>query len=427
MKFIRQYSNIIFLVLIFLEGVFMLLTYRRVWGQTPNAIIYFISSLLIGLLLLVKFFKADVTLVTTPQPKRNNFIVLAISLILLLVTGTLLASIFKEYPIDVKKSDIIPSIQVMVNRLLHGQYAYAPIYDFGYLFSPTYLPMQWLPYVAAEKSGLDYRWISFAIWGIGYLLIVFRSLKSDNLLLKISIPLLLFGISYAIDLKEPNLPRYTVESMVAGYYMLLITSLNSRNAFFIGICITLCLLSRFSLLLWLPLAAFVLVVSGYRQLVFKVIGVVAFLVAVLYIIPFLSKDWHSFQNGYEHYDRATLGEWQDNLNDDHMPNQLYAGTGFAHLFYESHTDWQIADKIKQLKKVHVLLSTGICFIMGTWYWRNRKNIDNRIFLMASFKIYLAFFLAFIQVPYVYLMTVASFVSIAMFAEQFSYKLIRADT
>jgi len=61
-------------------------------------------------------------------------------------------------------------------------------------------------------------------------------------------------------------------------------------------------------------------------------------------------------------------------------------------------------------------------LMGVWYWYNRKKIDLRIFLIASFKIYLTFFLAFIQIPYVYLMTVGNFVSIAILAELMRYKV-----
>jgi hypothetical protein len=59
--------------------------------------------------------------------------------------------------------------------------------------------------------------------------------------------------------------------------------------------------------------------------------------------------------------------------------------------------------------------------MGALYWWKRHRIHPVIFLMSSFKIYLTLFLNFIQVPYIYLMITASFVSIAIFAELGRYE------
>jgi hypothetical protein len=59
--------------------------------------------------------------------------------------------------------------------------------------------------------------------------------------------------------------------------------------------------------------------------------------------------------------------------------------------------------------------------MAAWYWKNRLKIHPRVFMMVSFKIYLTLFLNFIQVPYIYLMITAAFVSIAIFAELCRYQ------
>lgn len=65
--------------------------------------------------------------------------------------------------------------------------------------------------------------------------------------------------------------------------------------------------------------------------------------------------------------------------------------------------------------------------MGGWYWVSRKKIDAGVFLIASFKIYLTIFLAFIQIPYTYLMVTAIGVSIAMFAAMSNWKILNAST
>ncbi len=59
---------------------------------------------------------------------------------------------------------------------------------------------------------------------------------------------------------------------------------------------------------------------------------------------------------------------------------------------------------------------SITVLMGAWFWFNRKKINYKIFMLSSFKIYLAVFLFLIQVPYEYLMCVGNFVSIAIFCE-----------
>ena len=73
-----------------------------------------------------------------------------------------------------------------------------------------------------------------------------------------------------------------------------------------------------------------------------------------------------------------------------------------------------------LKKCLLVIPALSVMVMGVWYWYNRTKINNRIFLMASFKIYLTFFLSFILVPYSYLMITGVLVSIALFAEQARY-------
>lgn len=61
-------------------------------------------------------------------------------------------------------------------------------------------------------------------------------------------------------------------------------------------------------------------------------------------------------------------------------------------------------------------------VMGVWYWFHRSRIYYRIFLLASFKIYLSIFLAFLIVPYLYLSIAAIFISVAIFAEQARYRV-----
>ena len=145
------------------------------------------------------------------------------------------------------------------------------------------------------------------------------------------------------------------------------------------------------------------------------------MILLCYVIPFLSKDWGIFYNGYKYYDSAANFEW-NHLNKNKLPIQLYSGTGYAYYFYTRFANIDIMGRVKLLQRAHLICSIGVTVILGIWFWFKKEKIDNRIFLLSSFKIYLAVFLFLIQVPYEYLMCVGNFVSIAIFCEQARYRV-----
>jgi hypothetical protein len=212
----------------------------------------------------------------------------------------------------------------------------------------------------------------------------------------------------------------TVEMLIAAYYMLFISGMNQRNYIIQGIAISLCILSRFSLLIWLPLWAFTMIMSGNIKPFIKTSLTIVSIVTLFYIIPFLSKDWSMFFTVINAYSNSSW-EWQ-HLCANGLPCHLYNGVGFAQFFYEKYNAQNYLVRFHFLRTIFFLSTTGSIILMGIWYWYKKTKIDYRIFLMASFKIYLSIFLALIIVPYEYLMIVGNFVSIAIFAEQLRYQI-----
>ena len=414
-------KNVVLSVFLLLEIIFLFFTKDYV-TLTVNATCFFFSSVLFGIAIIAFFYKKSTTLNTVPLSFNGHKkkIIILLTVVSLVVLIPLQGMIFHQYPIAADKSDIIPLISIMVKRWLSGSYVYAPSYDLGYLLSPTYLPLQWLPYTIAEVLHFDYRWISQLIWVIAFIILMSRVLKIDNFYLKLLVFVITYLLYYTIYDRERPMYVNTVEIMIAGYYMLFIMALNTHKVIYIAFAFTACILSRYSLILWMPLWAFVMWSSAQRKEMFKIMGITAVLVLLIYVVPFLSHDWHSFGRSIEHYTRAAVGEWQ-HLDERGLPCSIYNGVGFAHLFYEM-KGVDINTKIASLQKLDFILCISISFILGVWYWFNKDKIDYRIFLMGSFKIYLAVFLAFIQVPYIYLMVVSIFVSIAIFAEQLRYKI-----
>lgn len=412
----------LFVLLIIAENYILFYYSVNLGQQWLNAICYFISSLCIGFLIL-SYYKGKVVEKVLQQPKIPiKIIVLGLSLLTIAIFAFIDRNLFEQIAIYHKQSDIIPTVQVLVKRLFSGEVVYRPIEDFGYYLPVTYLPLQWIVYTPAEYFGFDYRWIAFFIWVTGSVWLLIRVLQTQNLILKLLIPAFLFGIYGLILYKQEGIVSNTIETMVAGYYIIFIISMNQKNAILQGIGITLCLLSRFSLVIWLPLWAFVLFVSNNRKSMWITMSTTAILVLLIYVIPFLSKDWNSFFSAYKYYSHAALGEWSSINYTIMKPTQLNVGTGIAFLFAEIYKG-DLALGLKLLQRTGMVFYFITIILLGIWYWKNKKNIHMNIFLLASFKIYLSVFLFFIQVPYVYLMVVANFISVAIFAELLRYRVV----
>ncbi len=263
--------------------------------------------------------------------QRGNTI--SYSMILLLVAGLVFfgiknAAFFSAHPIDSRNSDIIPLIQIMCKRFLSGSYVYSMVTDFGYKLRATYLPAFWAPFTVANLTNIDYRWIAYSAWCIAALLLCIRSMKVSSPILRAMIPLVVFCSYYFLQRQNPGILEMTVELLISGYYMMLIVGLNQQNGVLQGIIISLCLLSRYSLVLWLPLYCFILFVTHNRKQLCLSLTTVTIIVVIAYVIPFLSKDWSIFYNGYKYYDISANGEWT-HLNDQGKPGQLFNGAGFA--------------------------------------------------------------------------------------------------
>jgi hypothetical protein len=426
MKLKDNTLSIILLLFIVAENFFLFISHKIPFlgfGQTKNAVAYFASSLLIGGFLLYKFYKKQVVcnVYSFSGLRITDYKSLLLILIPVIWLAVVLNGLFLKFPVSAKMSDVIPTIEIAVKRLFAGENPYQVIQFETYSLPLTYLPMQWLPYSISEILHTDYRWITIIIFIFAILILCLRTLQGTEKVAKYAVPIALSLVLFFTYHTYREVFTMTVELMVASYYIFLVITLNKNNFIVTGIAISACLLSRYSLVLWLPLWAFTLFLSGNKKNLLVSVLTVIILISMIYIIPFLSKDWNYFYTGYKHYDISALGEW-GHLNNESLPMHLYSGVGFAHLIYEKFSLLDLLDRIKILQKIHLVASLGIVIAMSIWYYFNRKKINHKIFLLASFKIYLAVFLAFIQVPYVYLMIVGNFVSIAIFAEQARYRI-----
>ena len=173
----------------------------------------------------------------------------------------------------------------------------------------------------------------------------------------------------------------------------------------IGATLLLCLLSRYSLVLWLPFLVLLLAKKDGVSSVFKWIGVVVTGVCVLYVIPFLIKDFSIFLRGVQTYTIAGIGEWkgQSWQAPGDKPFQLFRGTGLAGYYYDR-SSGTVEQKLETYKTIHLVLTLSTVFLLAAWYWLLGKKQKLYIPLVAAaaLKIYMAVFYGFVLIPYVYL-------------------------
>jgi hypothetical protein len=339
-----------------------------------------------------------------------------------------LSRIFHKYPIDSAGSDIVPSIQLYVQRLLAGESVYAPMPFTGYTLQPTYLTMMWLPFIPAEWMNIDYRWMPFIYFILSYLAWLFyaffRRLNPLEWLMKLSIG----GMMILLICKHiPANFMHSVELLPVAFYLFLCLSLLHRNIWIASVGILLCLLSRYSFTFWLPVYLLILWGEYGFKYVFKLGMIVLAGILLLYFIPFVGKDIDIFLNGLKYYSENALGKWSAYgwQPDGAKPYHLSRGFGLAVQFYSSQ-EGELIDRLNLLRNVQLTISIvlAICIYLG-YFTIKKRNYDLKLYLMISLKLYIVVFYSLLHVPYSYLFLLPCLLIIPiLFYSNYSFRKIR---
>lgn len=339
-----------------------------------------------------------------------------VSIACILVVVPFLIDVFANFSTKPEFSDIIPQTKTLVSRLLEGVFPYREISDWGYSMYPTYLPLQWMPFILPEVLHFDYRWMAFAVFCVGFmfylLFILHRKINLFNNIILLILPFIAIMLFIWYDAPVFG---FTIESLIGGYYLILCLSFFSKSVYVRALGLTLCLLSRYSLVLWIPLYILIIYFSESKKNAIWISAIT--LLGVLFIYgPFLGFDSNIFLNGYRYHTTAAVGEWGGHpwqeLTD--KPFHLFRGVGIAAFFYDF-AGGELIDRLHLLQRVHLLSSIGIVLLLGLFFFRFKSKINYPIFALASLKIYLAIFYNFIQIPYVYLFFILIIISLPIIA------------
>lgn len=307
-----------------------------------------------------------------------------------------------DEPLHYETADMLPIIRIMCQRFLSGNWSqvYAPIPEIWHGTVPIYLPAMWLPFSLPELFNIDLRWLTVAVFFIVLGVFLWRvPFKQKNSWLLCVCAFLLSWWLFAEE--KSGLLTYTEEGIVVFYYVLLTLVLlrKKQNIWLLGICTSLCVLSRYALIGWLPAMALYFVWrKEWKDLFrFAVTGVIVFLLLVL--LPFGSSVMHSMIGLPGAYIDFTRRVWNDS------PEVFSTSLGWAKFFGPT--------KIAQLHYLLIALAFCVPLIaMVAAFLAHRKyKFPIQNLPLAIFKLSLVVFFSFIDVPYLYLFYTSSFVSL----------------
>ncbi|GGB11977.1 hypothetical protein [Puia dinghuensis] len=311
---------------------------------------------------------------------------------------------FDEMPIDITNADMLPIIKVMGERFIAGQHSH--VYDIipsiWHGTQPIYLPAMWLPYVPAIFLGLDMRWIAVA--GLFFAFITFLFLYRPPArhhqpnhphdykpFFLGALAFLLYW--WVVADNTAGIVSVAEEGMVIGYYVLLVLALVSGKPWLTGIAISLCMLSRYALVGWLPAYLIYLAMEKkWRECsIITLTGILCFV--LLFLLPVGLSTFVRLAKLPGDYVAFACRVWKDS------PDVFATAPAFASFFGPN-----------RVGLLHSLL-VSLSFIIPPLFVLIGRRLHGNNLPLASLKLALVIFYCFIDVPYLYLFYTSSFVSL----------------
>ena len=306
--------------------------------------------------------------------------------------------IMDRTPLQIEYADMLPIMKVMSRRFLAGEWkhVYDPIPEIWNGFQSIYLPAMWLPFTAALLFDFDLRWITVCgIW-LTVILCLFPAWNKDwrPIVLIGGLVILLAWLHFD---HQNNVIRLTEEGVIFFYYAALTVAIITSNPWLLGISVALCLLSRYSLLGWIPFAVLYLVMTRQHRFLLKTFASSILVILLILILPFGAKPllFHlHFENAYV---AQVPRVWRDN------PEYFYHSLGLAKFFGPDH-----------IQLLHLILTSGTFLIPLIFLFLVRKRILTQPnILLGGFQLSITFFYNFIDVSYLYLFYTPVFVGLVI--------------
>lgn len=334
-----------------------------------------------------------------------------------------LQQIFQAYPIDAKMSDVIPSLEMYVQRWLAGEYVYRILPFDGYVIHPTYLPIMWMPYAIPETFGFDYRWMAYGSFMCMYAFIIINTMYTNeswyNALFKAAlIPIVV--ACYCSD--DSAVFGHAVELMPTTFYIGLLWAIFRKKLIWIGIFLGCCTLSRYAYSLWVIPFAFVIFSSLTFKDIAKIAGAGILFLLVVYIVPFFMDDPTILTRGLKNYSKVIEANWSPEFwqSPEEEPYHLGKALSFSYWFYVF-IDGDPSEKLSVARNFQLILLLVTSILMCVVYWRKKHTIEWNIYLVYTLPVFIFLFYMFIYINFSYLYMLPVFLILTTFTLLFLSK------
>ena len=331
-----------------------------------------------------------------PNQKSRLFLLLPMALVMLFFGKKWM----EAEPLSYLSADMLPVIQTMCERWLAGHWlqVYDPIPEIWHGMAPVYLPAMWLPYSIPVVTGIDVRWLTIFSLFLVYWFLVRRMYFNRQTWAVMAGAVLL--LCWLLTSNDAGLIPFSEEGLVILYYVLLVLALQKKNPWLIGITASLCLLSRYALIGWLPAMLLYYVWKKEWKTLVK-ISLTGTACCLLLILPF---GWNKFQSLLAL--PATYIDFAKRVWND-SPEVFTGSVGLARFFGPANIalqHWLLVGLSLTVPSIGMLLLLRFGKV-----WKMRE--EN--FPLAVLKLSLLIFYSMVDVPYDYLFFTASFVSLLM--------------
>ncbi|MBS1564257.1 MAG: hypothetical protein JST39_07695 [Bacteroidetes bacterium] len=365
------------------------------------SVLYFIAGISIAVIM-VLFPQVNIRLFNTgsiPRPMKW------IQVLLFLIAGGIICwqskQLIDSMPIDINYADMLPVIKVMDQRFIdgHWKHIYDTVPEIWGGIKPIYLPGIWTPFVPAVAMGIDMRWTTVAILLIvfgSYLLSFYAPKQKILSFITLAIASMLLWWLLTED-DEHGLITRTEEGTVILYYVLVVLALLSEHIVTAGVAVSLCMLSRYSLVGWVPAFLLFLVLSKQtrKAFVFSATGLICLI--ILFILPFGWELIHELSQLPGKYVPFAARVWNDS------PEVFSSGAGMARFFGPN----RIALQHRLLISLSFIVP--LVFMLICHFVNKKRPLAN--VPLAALKICVVVFYNLVDVPYLYLFYTSSFISL----------------
>lgn len=363
------------------------------------SVVYMVLGLLIGIIPLWKVERPNAgNLKTTRLILGILAVVFGYFVIQTVITSR---KIMAGTPVDYHLSDVLPIMQIMSQRFVNGQEVYAIIPEIWGGMQPIYLPAMWMPYIPSVVWHFDPRWITvFCLLGCSALILLWQPARKrlSGWSLLVLVPTLVMFANFLHW--DPILISMTDEGVVIGFYVLLAWAIWRGNPILIGIALTLSVLSRVSLLAWIPFFGLFVWLFESRRKALRIAGTSIVSGVILMFITKAIFYIDVFRALPGRYLAAVMGTEYEKLKPT-----IEESLGLAKFLEQK--------DLPALQTWTFVTTFGAPLICLLLFWRFRERMEAAFFGIATLKITLVFFFNLLIIPVPNIFYTSGFLSLAI--------------